>query len=118
MSFCSHWSNEFSCKVDAIVQFPSIDFKSTSFEKISDNEYTVVGDLTMKGVTNTVALKAEFGGEMVDPWGNHKISFEVTGVVKRKEFGLTWSAVTEAGGVVVGSDVKLIFNVQFAPAQA
>ena len=99
-------------------QFPSIDFKSTSFEKISDNDYTVVGDLTMKGVTNTVALKAEFGGEMVDPWGNHKIGFEVTGVVKREEFGLTWSAVTEAGGVVVGSDVKLIFNVQFAPAQA
>lgn len=77
-----------------------------------------MGDLTMKGVTNTVALKAEFGGEMVDPWGNHKIGFEVSGFVKREEFGLTWSAVTEAGGVVVGSDVKLIFNVQFAPAQA
>ncbi len=99
-------------------QFPSIDFKSASFEKISDSEYNVVGDLTIKGITNTVALKAEFGGEMVDPWGNHKIGFEVSGVVKREEFGLTWSAVTEAGGVVVGSDVKLLFNAQFAPAQA
>ena len=98
-------------------QYPTIDFKSTSFTEKSAGVYTVVGDLTIKGITKSVELTAEFGGSMVDPWGNHKVGFEVTGEIIRDEFGLTWSAVTEAGGLVVGPTVKLIMNVQFAPAQ-
>ena len=101
-----------------VVNHPNMTFISTEFKMVSENNYNVTGHLTIKGVTKEVTLTATFGGEMVDPWGNHKIGFEVSGVVKREEFGLTWSAVTEAGGVVVGSDVKLLFNVQFAPAQA
>jgi len=97
-------------------QFPTIEFVSTSFEKKSDSVYAVKGHLTMKGITKEVELTAEFGGEMVDPWGNRKAGFEVSGLVKREEFGLTWSAVTEAGGIVVGSDVKLLFNLQFVAA--
>ena len=97
-------------------QFPTVEFVSSSFEKTGDHTYSVTGDLTMKGITHSVELTAEFGGEMVDPWGNRKVGFEVSGTVKREDFGLTWSAVTEAGGVVVGSDVKLLFNVQFVGA--
>lgn len=97
-------------------QFPTIDFKSTSFTEKSSGNYELVGDLTIKGITKSVTLNAEFGGEMVDPWGNHKVGFEVTGEIVRDEFGLTWSAVTEAGGLVVGPNVKLIMNIQFAPA--
>lgn len=93
---------------------PTLTFNSTSFTKKSDNVYTLVGDLTLKGTTKSVTLNAEFGGEMVDPYGNHKAGFEVSGEINREEFGLTWSAVTEAGGVVVGANVKLLMNIQFA----
>lgn len=92
--------------------FPNIDFKSTSFTKKDDNIYALVGELTLKGVTKSVQLEAEFGGEMTDPYGNHKAGFEVNGSIDRHEFGLTWNAVTEAGGVVVGPSIKLHMNIQ------
>jgi polyisoprenoid-binding protein YceI len=97
-------------------QFPQITFKSTSFTEKSGSVFSLVGDITLKGVTKSIELTAELGGEMVDPWGNHKVGFEVTGEINREEFGLTWNAVTEAGGLVVGPNVKLIMNAQFAPA--
>ncbi|GAB3876999.1 YceI family protein [Hymenobacter segetis] len=95
-------------------KFPHIKFESTSFVKTGGNEYKVTGNLTVKDVTKPVTLEAEYGGSAVDFYGNHKAGFEVTGKINRKEFGLTWGAVTEAGSIVVGDDVKLIFNVQFA----
>jgi len=95
-------------------KFPHIKFESTSFVKTSGNEYKVTGNLTVKDVTKPVTLEAEYGGSAVDFYGNHKAGFEVTGKINRKEFGLTWVAVTEAGAIVVGEDVKLLFNVQFA----
>ena len=95
-------------------KFPHIKFESTSFVKTSGNEYKVAGNLTVKDVTKPVTLEAEYGGSAVDFYGNHKAGFEVTGKINRKEFGLTWGAVTEAGSIVVGDDVKLSFNVQFA----
>jgi polyisoprenoid-binding protein YceI len=88
-------------------QFPEIRFASVAF---AANK--LEGDLTIKGVTRRVVLNVDFGGEMKDPYGNHKAGFEVTGKISRKDFGLNWSAVTEAGGVVVGDEVKLIANVQ------
>jgi polyisoprenoid-binding protein YceI len=91
---------------------PTLNFVSTSFTKKSDNQFALVGDLTLKGTTKSVTLNTEFGGEMVDPYGNHKAGFEVSGEINREEFGLTWSAVTEAGGVVVGANVKLHMNIQ------
>ena len=93
--------------------FPNIKFASTSFVKAGDG-FKVTGDLTMKGVTKPVTLEAEYGGSAVDFYGNHKAGFEVTGKINRKEFGLTWGAVTEAGSIVLGDDVKLVANVQFA----
>ena len=94
-------------------KYPTIKFVSTSFVKDGD-AYKVTGNLTMKDVTKPVTLAAEYGGSAIDFYGNHKAGFEVTGKINRKEFGLTWGAVTEAGSIVLGDDVKLIANVQFA----
>lgn len=92
--------------------FPQLTFESTGMKKIGDDTYELRGNLTMRGVTKPVTLKAEYGGQMVDFYGQTKAGFELTGVVKRKEFGLSWDAVTEAGGVVVSDDVRLVLNVQ------
>lgn len=95
-------------------KFPTLSFKSNKFEKISGSDYKLTGDLTIRDITKTVELKTEYGGTAQDPYGNTKAGFEAIGKISRKEFGLTWSAVTEAGGVVVGDDIKLAINVQFA----
>lgn len=95
-------------------QFPKITFKSTSFTKTGDDEYDLQGNLTIKDITKPVTLKVEFGGSATDFYGNLKAGFEVTGKINRKEFGLVWSGITEAGSVVLGEDVKLIINAQFA----
>ena len=96
--------------------YPKIIFKSTSFKKIDDDEYTMTGDLTMKGVTKPVTLKAEYGGTAKDNYGNQKLGFEVTGKINRKEFGLTYNALTETGGLALGEDIKLIANIQLSKA--
>lgn len=95
-------------------QFPKMTFQSTHVEKTGDDTYTITGDLTIKDVTKSVELKAEYGGSMTDFYGNYKSGFEISGKINRKEFGLTWAAVTEAGGIVVGDEVKLALNVQVA----
>lgn len=92
---------------------PKMTFRSTSFKKTGEGEYKLTGDLTIRGNTKEVELEADFGGTVVDPYGNTKAGFDVTGKISRKEFGLTWNAVTEAGSVVVSDDVKLNLNVQF-----
>ena len=94
-------------------KFPHITFESTSFVKESGDTYQLTGNLIMKDVTRPVTLAAEYGGSAVDFYGNHKAGFEVTGKINRKDFGLTWGAVTEAGSIVLGDDVKMSFNVQF-----
>ncbi|MBD1366040.1 YceI family protein [Mucilaginibacter sp. ZT4R22] len=93
--------------------YPKISFKSTSFTKDGD-DYKLTGDLTIKDVTKPVTLDVEHGGVAGDFYGNTKAGFEVTGKINRKDFGLVWDGVTEAGSVVLGSDIKLIINVQFA----
>jgi polyisoprenoid-binding protein YceI len=93
--------------------FPTLNFESTSFENKGGNNYKISGNFTIKGVTKEVILDAEFGGIMTDPYGNVKAGFEITGKINRKDFGLSWSAVTEAGGIVVSDEVKLALNVQF-----
>lgn len=95
-------------------QYPKITFKSTSFTKSGDDEYKLAGNLTIKGETKPVTLDVEFGGAATDFYGNTKAGFEISGKINRKDFGLTWSGVTEAGAVVVGEDIKLLINVQFA----
>ena len=92
-------------------KFPKLLFNATKFSKKGDN-FEVVGDLTIKGVTKSVTLAVEYGGTANDPWGNTKAGFEVTGKINRKDFDLGWNAPTEAGGVLVSEEVKLIANVQ------
>jgi polyisoprenoid-binding protein YceI len=94
--------------------YPKISFKSTSFTKTGDDEFALKGDLTIKDVTKPVSLAVEFGGSAADFYGNTKAGFEISGKINRKEFGLTWDGVTEAGSIVVGEDIKLLINVQFA----
>jgi len=93
-------------------QFPKLTFTSTGMKTTGNETYALTGDLTMHGVTKSVTLKAEYGGQMQDFYGQTKAGFEVTGILKRKEFGLTWDGVTEAGGVVVSDDVRLVMNIQ------
>lgn len=95
-------------------QHPKMTFVSKELKKTGDDKYKLIGDLTIRDVTKTVELDVEYGGTMVDPYGNTKVGFEVTGTINRKEYGLKWDAVTEAGGAVVSDKVKLIANVQFA----
>jgi polyisoprenoid-binding protein YceI len=92
--------------------FPTLNFSGTSMTSTGTDTFVLEGDLTIRDVTKRVSLNVEFGGVMVDPYGNTKAGFEATGVIKRKEFGLAWDAVTEAGGIVVSDDVRLSLNVQ------
>lgn len=93
--------------------FPKITFRSTGFTKAGEDDYKLTGDLTIKDVTKPVTLDVEYGGSTTDFYGNYKAGFEVNGKINRKEFGLVWHAVTEAGSIVVGDDIKLNMNVQF-----
>lgn len=93
-------------------KYPAISFKSTSVEK-DGSDYVVKGDLTIKDVTKPVKLNAEFGGIATDPWGNTKAGFTLIGKVNRTEFGLTWNAALETGGVMVSEEVKILGELQF-----
>lgn len=94
-------------------EYPQLKFESTNFEKVDEGEYKVTGDLTIRDLTKEVQLDVVHGGTVTDQYGNDKAGFEVAGSINRKEFGLTWDAVTEAGNVVVGDKIKLQLNVQF-----
>jgi polyisoprenoid-binding protein YceI len=89
-------------------------FQSTKVEKVDDHEYKLTGLLTIKGVAKEVTLDVEHGGIMKDPWGNDKAGFSLEGKINRKEWGLNWNAALEAGGVMVGDEVKISAEVQFA----
>jgi polyisoprenoid-binding protein YceI len=92
--------------------FPKLTFNSTSFAKTGEGTYKLTGDLTIRDVTKSVDLDVELGGIAVDPWGNTKAGFEINGKIKRKDFGLKWDVITEAGGAVVSDEIKLHLNVQ------
>ena len=92
-------------------------FRGKRYESSGD-EGTLTGDLTIRGVTKPVTLKVEFGGTVVDPYGQHKAGFTIDGKISRKEFGLMWNAVTEAGSVVVSDEIKLHAEVQLVKQAA
>lgn len=101
-------------------KFPTITFKSTSMklDGKSKTSYTLEGDLTMHGVTKKVTLYAIGASKTVkDPYGNLKNGFKVTGVISRKDFGLTWNAALEAGGVMVSDEVTLSLNIELNKIQ-
>jgi polyisoprenoid-binding protein YceI len=95
-------------------EFPTLNFSSSAFTSTGKDTFDLTGDLNIKGTSKSVTLKAVYGGQMVDFYGNTKAGFEIEGKINRKDFGLTWDAVTEAGGVVVSDEIKLIFNIQLA----
>ncbi|GGB75340.1 polyisoprenoid-binding protein [Flavobacterium suaedae] len=91
----------------------SLTVKTKSIKQINDDEYTILADLTIKGVTKEVAFKGEYGGIAVDGYGNRKVGIEITGKINRTDYGLNWNAVIEGGGLTVSEEVKLIGNLQF-----
>jgi polyisoprenoid-binding protein YceI len=96
----------------AAEQYPTIEFKDGVLTKKSESEYALKGNLTIRDVTKPITLDVEFNGIVADPWGNTRAGFEISGKVNRKDFNLNWSAVTEAGKIVVGDEVKLHFNIE------
>ena len=96
----------------AAAQYPTIEFKNGVLKKVSNEEYKLIGDLTIRDVTKSVELSVDYNGIVADPWGNTRAGFEITGKVNRKDFNLSWSAITEAGKVVVSDEVKLHFNIE------
>lgn len=95
-----------------VEKYPNMHFKSTKVEKVSGSDYKLTGDLTIKDVTKPITFDVEFGGLQNDFYGNTVAGFELSGKINRQEYGLTWSAVTETGGIVVSDDVKILANVE------
>ncbi|MCB1255839.1 MAG: YceI family protein [Microthrixaceae bacterium] len=91
--------------------YPTITFVSTGVEKVDDENYNVTGDLTVRGVTKSLTVPFEVSGPVVDPWGNSRIGLEGSVVVNRKDWGVNWNTVLEAGGMLVSEKVTLEFEV-------
>lgn len=90
-----------------VEQFPNMTFRSTKIERAGGNEYTLTGDLTIRGVTKPVQFKVEFEGAGKDPWGGERAGFTANATINRSDFGLSWNAALETGGVLVSDHVKL-----------
>jgi polyisoprenoid-binding protein YceI len=100
-----------------VANTPSITFKSTKIEKLSNGHYRVTGDLTMRGVTKPVTLNAEVSAPVKDPWGLTRAAANIQGKLNRKDWGLNWNQVLELGTLLVGEEVLFDFDVE-AVAQA
>jgi polyisoprenoid-binding protein YceI len=97
-----------------VEKFPLMTFKSSEFKQDGNNNIMVTGDLTIRDVTKKVTLVVdEQSGEHKDPWGNIRIGLSAKTKVNRKDFGLTWNAALEAGGVLVGEEITIALDVQF-----
>jgi polyisoprenoid-binding protein YceI len=92
-------------------KYPGISFKSKRVEG-SKEEFKVVGDLTIRGTTKEITLDVKFEGKGKDPWGGERVGFAATGKIDRREFGLTWNQALEAGGVLVGNEIKISVEAQ------
>jgi polyisoprenoid-binding protein YceI len=90
-----------------------VTFANGTLQKVSGDDYKLNGELTLRGVTNPVTLDVEFGGIVKDPWGMTRAGFTLEGKINRKDFGISWGAALEAGGVVVSDEVRIHANVEF-----
>ncbi|WP_442595794.1 YceI family protein [Neobacillus sp. D3-1R] len=95
---------------------PNMTFKATNIVKTGEGEYDVTGDLTLNGVTRPETFAVTYEGTGKDPWGNEKVGFNAEGKIKRSEYGLTWNAALETGGVLVGDEIKISLEIQAARA--
>lgn len=96
--------------------YPKITFVSTAISKSGDDTYTVVGDLTIKGVSKSISFDVELSGPVKDPWGNARVGLEGRVEVNRKDWGISWNAPLEAGGILVSEKVTLEFEVSAVKA--
>lgn len=99
-----------------VEKYPEIHFVSTGANRNDDGDIILTGDLTIRDVTRPVSVKVEFGGVAKDPWGNSKAGFTVTGKINRTEFGLSWNASLETGGVLVSEEIRLSAEIQLVKA--
>lgn len=96
-----------------VASYPKISFEATNAVNLErDGNYDLVGDLTIKDVTKSIKLNIEFAGVTKDPYGNTKAGFAISGKIHRSDFGLTWNAALETGGVMVSEDVRILGEIQ------
>lgn len=95
-----------------VEKYPTIMFKSKEVKKGDGEDFIIVGDLTINGVTKQVELDAEYGGKAQDPMGNERTAFTAETKIDRKDFGITWNKTLDSGGLVVGDDVKIELEVE------
>jgi len=100
-----------------VEKFPTLSFRSTNVSKKADGELVVTGGLTIHGVTRNVTFAVEGPSEPAkDPWGNTRLGLSATTRINRKDFGLTWNAALETGGILVGDEVTITLDIQFVKA--
>jgi polyisoprenoid-binding protein YceI len=97
-----------------VENLPTMNFKATNIVKNDEGEYDVTGDLTLHGITRSEKFAVTFEGQGKDPWGNEKVGFSGEGKIKRSDYGLTWNAALETGGVLVGDQIKIFLEIQAA----
>jgi polyisoprenoid-binding protein YceI len=95
-----------------VEHFPTVAFKSRQVEHEGGDRYRILGDLTIRDVTREVVLETEYGGKGKDPYGNQRVAFTAHTSIDRRDFGLTWNQVLEAGGVLVGERIAIEIDVQ------
>ncbi|MBM6618932.1 YceI family protein [Bacillus suaedaesalsae] len=99
-----------------VEKYPTMTFSSTNIEKVDEDEYKVTGDLSLHGVTRQETFTVTYEGTGKDPWGNEKVGFSAEGKLNRSDYGLTWNAALETGGVLVGDQIKVSLQIQAAKA--
>jgi polyisoprenoid-binding protein YceI len=92
---------------------PELIFETDKIEKNDEEDFKVYGVLSMRGVSKKITLDAEFGGITKDPWGNTRAGFTLTGKINRKDFGVSFSMLTETGGIALGEEVRIVASAQF-----
>ncbi|EYT83696.1 polyisoprenoid-binding protein [Streptomyces sp. Tu 6176] len=92
-------------------EFPAMTFRSTTAESLGGDDYRITGDLSILGVTKPISIDLEFNGAAKDPFGNERVGFEGKAEILRSEWGLTWNAALETGGVLVSDKIKLNFDI-------
>src|SRR3982751_758585 len=95
-----------------VEKYPELIFKSNRVEKTGSDEFTLYGELTIKGITKPVKLNVEYNGVAKDPWGGERAGFVITGKINRSEWGINFNGVLETGGLMLGEEVKINSEVQ------
>jgi polyisoprenoid-binding protein YceI len=95
-----------------IEKYPQLKFVSSKVEKLDDSHFRLYGNMTIKEVTKEIEMDVKFAGFVNDPWGKEKAGFIISGSINRKDFGLKWNVITEAGNILVGEEARISCEVQ------